>query len=86
MSDLKIEIIKTDLKNDIESGMLNPQQQLIAINTALRDLAGLDDGKYDEVIKKYRDAQKDQEDVLEKAQSTIMENAKNIYEHLIKDL
>lgn len=86
MKDLYVEIIKTDLKNDIESGMLNPQQQLMAINTALRDLASINDPTINTVIEKYRSEQKKQEDILEKAQSTIMENAKNIYEHLMKEL
>lgn len=86
MKDLFVEIIKTDLRNDMESGMLNPQQQLIAINTALRDLSSVDNPVINKVIEKYRSEQKKQEEILMKAQTIIMENAKNIYEHLMKEL
>lgn len=82
MKKLFIEIIQTDLKNEIESGMLNPQQQLIAINQALRDLSSIDNPEINKVIEKYRAEQKKQEDLLAEAQKAIMENAHNIYEHL----
>ena len=55
-------IIKTDLKNDIESGLLNPQQQLMAINNALRDLSSIKNKDINEVIINYRSQQKKQED------------------------
>lgn len=86
MNKLFKEIVKTDLKNDIESGMLNPQQQLIAINQALKDLARDDNEQINDVIKKYREVQLKQETIIQDAQTSIMENAKNIYDHLMKEL
>jgi len=86
MNDLYMNIIKTDLKNDIESGLLNPQQQLMAINNALRDLSSIKNKDINEVIINYRSQQKKQEEIMNKAQTSIMENAKNIYDHLMKEL
>lgn len=83
---LFVGIIKTDLKNSMESGMLNAQQQLMAINTALRDLAGIDDDDINKVIEEYREVQSKLENDIEEAQKKIIENANNIYEHLMKEL
>lgn len=86
MNELLIEIIKTDLKNNIESGMLNEQDKLIAINESLRLLSTMNNPEINEVIKKYRQKQNEQEEKLLKAQTQIIENAKNIYNHLMKEI
>ena len=86
MNKILVEIVKTDLKNSIESGLLNPQQQLIAINDALKWLATLNDEKINNVIEKYLERQREQQDILIHAQERIFENAKNIYKHLTTEL
>lgn len=86
MNKILVEMIKADLKNSIESGMLNPQQQLMAINEALKWFSTLKDEKINDVIQKYRDEQTKQQDILLKAQTRIFENAKNIYNHITTEL
>jgi hypothetical protein len=58
----------------------------MAINTALRDLSSIDDEDINKVIQEYRDVQGKLENEIETAQTKIMENASNIYEHLMKEL
>lgn len=86
MSELTLDIIKADLKNDIESGLLNPQQQIIAINEALKFISILNNTAINDTIKKYRQQQREEEEKMLKAQDQIFKNAQNIYNHIINDL
>lgn len=78
------EIVKTDLKNSYE--YVDNQQKLILINDALKYLSTVNDEKIDKVINRYREEQRKQEEILETTQKNIMENAKNIYQHLMTEL
>jgi len=85
MSNLTLEIIKTDLKNAFEAPNLDSLSKLAAINDALKWLTLLEDKAIDEVITNYRDEQKKQEDNFIKAQTKLWENAENIYNHIMTE-
>lgn len=86
MNKILIENVKADLRNNIESGQLNIQGQLIAINDALKWLSVLNNEKINDIIQKYRNEQQKQEKILTEAQSEIIKNAKNIYNHILTEL
>ncbi len=85
--DLYIERIKNKLRNAVESGMLNEQQIMAAIDDTLDNLLLYkknDDG-INKVIKTFQDENKKlNKDIIE-ASEKISVNYKNIYEHIIKD-
>lgn len=84
----KINWIKNDIKNAWDS--LDVNQQLIYLNQQLEKLYDLgilaNKKNLCEVIKKYRDEQKQQEEKLIEIQKKIIENSKNILKHILEDL
>lgn len=88
--------IKTDLKNKMQ--YLNAQDQIAFLNQQLDRLYTLGllmqtekeieetGSKICNTIMKYREEQNKQEKLLEEPQQSIVKNATNIYEHLMKEL
>jgi hypothetical protein len=58
----------------------------MVINDALKWLRTMNNEKINETIEKYHKMQKEQQDIFIVAQNKIVENAKNIYNHLISEL
>ena len=84
----KINWIKNDIKNMWDS--LDPNQQLIFLNQQLGELynIGISANKKSlcDVIKKYREEQKQQEEKMIEIQKKIIDNSKNILKHILEDL
>ena len=85
----KLEKIKKDLKNSMP--LINdPNQQLLFLNQKLDEIYSLGlikkDVKICNNIIKYYEAQKEQEDLLEAPQKTMLQNMDNIIEHMMREL
>lgn len=84
----KINWIKNDIKNTWDA--LDVNQQLIYLNQQLEKLYNLgiisSNKKLCDVIEKYREEQKQQEEKLIEIQKKIIENGKNILKHILEDL
>ena len=95
MEDIKTQInykkewIKKDLKNSMPL-LTDPNQKLLFLDQQLKELynLGLDtrDVKILNTIIKYREAQKEQESLLEEPQKQMLKNMENILEHLMREL
>jgi len=85
----KKEWIKKDLKNSMPL-LSDPNQKLLFLDQQLKELynLGLDtnDVKILNTIIKYREAQKEQENLLEEPQKQMLKNMENILEHLMREL
>lgn len=77
--------VQRDLKNSIESGLLNPQQFLAAVNEASKDLLLLNDDDFNKKITDYWGTQEKLEDDIEAATKKIMENGEQLYNYIIKE-
>jgi len=86
MNELFKKRVLRELKNAIESGMLNPPQFLQVINQSLKDLLLMNDESISETIADYWAAQEKLEDEMGERENKIMENANKIYENMIKEL
>jgi len=85
----KKEWIKKDLKNSMPL-LSDPNQKLLFLDQQLKELYNLglvtNDVKILNTIIKYREAQKEQENLLEEPQKQMLKNMENILEHLMREL
>ena len=86
MNDMFKKRVQRDLKNSVESGVLNPQQFLLVVNQSLKDLLLMNDDEINKTIADYWAAQEKLEDEIGERENKIMDNANKIYENMIKEL
>jgi len=85
----KKEWIKKDLKNSMPL-LTDPNQKLLFLDQQLKELYTIGlvtrDISILNTIIKYREAQKEQENLLEEPQKQMLKNMENILEHLMREL
>ena len=85
----KKEWIKKDLKNSMPL-LTDPNQRLLFLDQQLKELYNIglvtNDVKILNTIIKYREAQKEQEDLLEEPQKQMLKNMDNILENMMREL